>query len=315
MNHGISIIVPLYNKEHTIERSLESVFSQNDSRYEVIVVDDGSTDNSYQFVTEKYGSRIRFISQSNGGPSAARNSGAQHAKMKYLLFLDADDELTPDCVGIHLRAFQNYPIASLCITSHQVMDQGKLVSENLVDSSELVLEGEFGCVQGFHPAFVFGRHLPCLSVEKSVFALVNGFDERLRCWEVTDFMFRINLLNKYVAFTNKITIIKNEDLVNSQFTRERKNVRYIEIVSRKMLDRIDDVPVEYRAQTLEPVKRMLKALFSLREFDVCRDIGKQACHHFRTYGVKAGVCLLIRIPVGILQALVRFRGGIDISQS
>lgn len=88
-----SIIVPVYNSSHTLERCLESVLSQDFNDYEVICVDDGSSDSSW-IVLEDYvsrDSRIRCFAQSNSGPSVARNRGLQEALGKYVLFLDSDD--------------------------------------------------------------------------------------------------------------------------------------------------------------------------------------------------------------------------------
>lgn len=89
----ISVIIPLYNKERIIERSLHSVLSQNYDDFEVIVVNDGSTDESAEIVKSINDSRITLIEQENGGPSKARNTGVRNAKGGWILFLDADDEL------------------------------------------------------------------------------------------------------------------------------------------------------------------------------------------------------------------------------
>lgn len=88
----ISVIIPLYNKGKLIERALDSVFSQTYQDFEVIVVDDGSTDGSADFVRAYQDCRLTLISQDNSGPGAARNHGVQKSRGEYLAFLDADDE-------------------------------------------------------------------------------------------------------------------------------------------------------------------------------------------------------------------------------
>lgn len=90
----ISVIIPLYNKEAIIERTLKSVLSQDYDDFEVVIVNDGSTDNSAMIVRSFHDKRIRFYTQENGGPSKARNAGVKHAKGDWIVFLDADDELT-----------------------------------------------------------------------------------------------------------------------------------------------------------------------------------------------------------------------------
>lgn len=91
----ISVIIPLYNKEPIIEQSLQSVLSQDYDDFEVIVVNDGSTDRGVEIVKSIKDSRITLIEQENGGPSKARNTGVKNAKGEWILFLDADDELLP----------------------------------------------------------------------------------------------------------------------------------------------------------------------------------------------------------------------------
>lgn len=87
----ISIIIPLYNKEGTIIRTLSSILSQEYDDYEVIIVDDGSTDNGLEIVKSLQSEKIIIICQTNKGPSAARNSGVRHAKGEWIVFMDADD--------------------------------------------------------------------------------------------------------------------------------------------------------------------------------------------------------------------------------
>ncbi|VGO21669.1 glycosyltransferase family A protein [Pontiella sulfatireligans] len=85
-----SVIIPVYNRAQLIDNTLQSVFQQSFRDYEIIVVDDGSTDNSRD-VLQTYAGRIVVLSQPNSGPGAARNLGVQRAQGKYLAFLDSDD--------------------------------------------------------------------------------------------------------------------------------------------------------------------------------------------------------------------------------
>lgn len=89
----ISVVIPLYNKEPIIEKSLRSVLSQDCDDFEVVVVNDGSTDKSVEIVKSINDSRVTLIEQENGGPSKARNTGVRHAKGDWILLLDADDVL------------------------------------------------------------------------------------------------------------------------------------------------------------------------------------------------------------------------------
>ena len=98
----ISVVIPLYNKESSIKDTLHSVLSQNFNDFEVVIVNDGSTDNSVSRVeeyTKKY-FNIRLINRLNGGLSAARNTGLKEAKGEYVWFIDSDDWIEKNCLSI-----------------------------------------------------------------------------------------------------------------------------------------------------------------------------------------------------------------------
>ncbi|NBU82584.1 MAG: glycosyltransferase family 2 protein, partial [Flavobacteriaceae bacterium] len=86
-----TIVIPSYNRAHIVGRAIESVLNQSYSDFEIIVVDDGSTDNTKEVVCQFLDSRINYFFQENSGVSAARNTGSKLAKGDYLVFLDSDD--------------------------------------------------------------------------------------------------------------------------------------------------------------------------------------------------------------------------------
>jgi glycosyltransferase involved in cell wall biosynthesis len=85
-----SVVIPTFNRSHLLQATLESVFAQTFSDYEVIVVDDGSTDDTQEMM-KSYGERVQFFRQENAGPGAARNLGISRAGGEYVAFLDSDD--------------------------------------------------------------------------------------------------------------------------------------------------------------------------------------------------------------------------------
>jgi glycosyltransferase involved in cell wall biosynthesis len=115
---AISVVIPLYNKEKYLRRAVESVLSQGAAVREVIVVDDGSTDNGPAQLESLGDSRVRLIRQPNGGVSAARNAGIEAATGEYVAFLDADDAWLPGFVDELLALMQQFPQASLHATSY-----------------------------------------------------------------------------------------------------------------------------------------------------------------------------------------------------
>ena len=95
-----SVIIPAYNSDKTLARAIDSVLAQTWPAYEIIVVDDGSTD-ATATVAAGYGNKVRYLRQDNAGVSAARNQGAQIASGDWLAFLDADDWYYPDRLKLH----------------------------------------------------------------------------------------------------------------------------------------------------------------------------------------------------------------------
>lgn len=102
-----SVIIPTYNRSELLRATLDSVFEQTFTDYEVIVVDDGSTDRTAQMVAG-YGGKVRFLQQQNCGPGAARNLGAKHSKGEYLAFLDSDDLWFPWTLEIYQKLIVRY---------------------------------------------------------------------------------------------------------------------------------------------------------------------------------------------------------------
>ena len=107
----ISIVIPLFNKEAYIRRSIDLGFAQTFADFEVIVVDDGSTDDSADIVRRYSDPRIRLIRQENAGVSAARNRGIAAATTPFVALLDADDEWRPGFLEKVSHALSCYPDA------------------------------------------------------------------------------------------------------------------------------------------------------------------------------------------------------------
>lgn len=118
----ISVIIPLYNKEKYIVCALQSVLNQTFGDFEIVVVNDGSTDNSVAEVGKIKDSRIRLIHQKNAGVSAARNRGIEVAKGDLIAFLDADDEWKPEYLSTQYRLYQTYLECNIFACSYESCD-------------------------------------------------------------------------------------------------------------------------------------------------------------------------------------------------
>src|SRR5215212_9338337 len=107
----VSVIIPCYNQAHFLGEAIESVLSQSYKNFEIIVVDDGSSDNTSE-VASSY-EEVRLVRQENRGLSAARNAGITHSEGEYLVFLDADDRLLPKALEAGLECFEAHPECAL----------------------------------------------------------------------------------------------------------------------------------------------------------------------------------------------------------
>ena len=117
-NIKYSIVIPLYNKAEHIKRAIDSVLSQTINNYELIIVNDGSSDGGENHVKKYNDSRIKLINQKNQGVSVARNKGILESKGNYIAFLDADDEWLPDFLETVNLLINTYPTASAYSTSY-----------------------------------------------------------------------------------------------------------------------------------------------------------------------------------------------------
>lgn len=121
----ISIIIPTFNRGYIVTRAIDSALSQTHRDFEIIVVDDGSTDNTRE-VLEPYKDRIRYFYQENKGVARARNKGIQEAKGEYIAFLDSDDYWLPEKLELQTEFLRSHPDVSMVYSRHwKELDRGK----------------------------------------------------------------------------------------------------------------------------------------------------------------------------------------------
>lgn len=134
----VSIIIPAYNRRNLISGTLKSVYQQSYKNYEVIVVDDGSTDNTHE-VLEEYTKRDNFIYhyQNNQGRSVARNTGLAKASGEFIMFLDSDDYLEPDAIETLVNLSEEYPLVNIFAASY------RLIEEDILGNKREIYKREF----------------------------------------------------------------------------------------------------------------------------------------------------------------------------
>lgn len=108
MMTDVTVIIPTYNRATLVTRAIESVLGQTLRVHEVVVVDDGSTDDTAKRL-QAFGTDIRIITQTNAGPSAARNRGLEAATGSFICFLDSDDQWLPNKIELQLQQFRDFP--------------------------------------------------------------------------------------------------------------------------------------------------------------------------------------------------------------
>lgn len=125
-----SVVIPLYNKEVSIQTTIQSVLEQTHQDFEIIVIDDGSTDNSAKRVKEIPDSRIKLIQQKNQGVSAARNKGIQEAKYEWIALLDGDDLWKPNHLEENLKMMHKFPDEKVYVTSFKYSNNQTMYKHN-----------------------------------------------------------------------------------------------------------------------------------------------------------------------------------------
>lgn len=210
-----SIVIPLYNKENEIQHTLNSVLQQNFSDFEVLVINDGSTDNSGQKVLAFSDKRIKYLKTENGGVSKARNKGIALATSPLIAFLDADDIWLPGHLQDLNDLYENFPQAGLLIKNYTfVYADNHQISPVFNGINN---ENFRGIVQDFFYASLNYRMAwtSAVAVQKDVFTKVGVFDEQitLGAGEDTDMWTRI-ALHYPVAFDSRVSALYKLDASN-----------------------------------------------------------------------------------------------------
>ena len=130
----ISIVIPLYNKEKQIQKTLKSVLLQTYQDFEIVIVNDGSTDSSVQHVLEVKDKRIRLFHQENAGVSAARNKGIKKSKGDLIAFLDADDEWDPEYLQTQINLIQKYPQCHEYACNYVIKDMQGSITKTIINN-------------------------------------------------------------------------------------------------------------------------------------------------------------------------------------
>lgn len=179
----ISVVIPLYNKEKQIRKTLQSVLDQTYQKFEIVVINDGSTDNSAEEVKRNKDPRIRLINQQNAGVSAARNRGIEEAKYELIAFLDADDEWKPKYLQTQYNLYAKYPQCGMYATSY--INKTVSGNEDAIILNRLPFKDE-GILSNYFEVAAYSHPPICsisVMIKKNLLKAVNGFPTHIKSGE------------------------------------------------------------------------------------------------------------------------------------
>lgn len=254
----ISVVIPLYNKEEYIYETIQRVLSQTFQQFEIVVVNDGSTDKSVDILRSIDDRRIRLIEKENGGVSSARNRGIKEAKFDYIAFLDADDEWLPNHLEEINRLIQQYgDTAAVFVTNFaRRYPNGDIISnrtpEELTDG---IVDNYFRIVN--KKALI---HTSCVCITKGSLIATRMFDERISRGEDMDLWMRISKIYK-IAYSKEVTEIYLQNAKNNskrRFDVAKSSVFYLTF---------SDISDNYERQIKRKLLYRKYASLLLKEFD------------------------------------------------
>jgi glycosyltransferase involved in cell wall biosynthesis len=215
----ITVIIPVYNRPGFVKEAIQSVLDQTYSNVEIIVVNDGSTDDT-PLVLQSFGDKIRIIHQENRGVSAARNTGIKNSKSKWIAFLDSDDIWLPEKLHLQIQFFENHPDARICQTEEIWIKDGKRLYPKKKHKKK--------------SGMIFKNCLPlcivspsAVMIHREMFDLVGVFDESLPACEDYDLWLRISCQYP-IYLLDKPLIIKrggHDDQLSQAIRLDRFRIR------------------------------------------------------------------------------------------
>lgn len=232
---AVSVIIPAYNRVHCVAAAVESVFAQTFTDFEIIAVDDGSSDGTHD-VLKSFGDRIRLIRQENHGVSSARNTGVRAARGKWVAFLDSDDRWHADKLERQMAVLEKYN-ARLCFT-RAVSDHGEIFPDIEFISATLREPNLFYVENAVDSVCVSPRHplIPTMVADKALLERVGLFDESFPLAEDAELIFRLSFLSGFLYVDQPfVTVFEYSEnsltYSNRLISQARRNQSYLRLLS------------------------------------------------------------------------------------
>lgn len=259
MNPTVSVIIPSYNHAHFLPFSVESVLRQTFADYEIVIVDDGSTDNSQQVVAQYSDSRIRYIFQKNKGLAGARNTGIREARGEYLAFLDADDLFAETKLEVQVGWLRDHPSAGLVAGGWNLIDDKGHILEVYHPGPDFPDMSLKGWLRDCHVCPV------SLLVRRDWVVKIGGFDETLRQVEDWDMWLRLAYAGCPMGWVDEI--VCSYRLSAGQMTKNAAVQKYSSV---QMMDKFycqTDLPLDVQKMRADLYTRVY-LIGAGREFGV-----------------------------------------------
>lgn len=274
---NISVIIPAYNCEKTISKSINSIITQSLKVYEIIIVDDGSTDNTYNYVSQMF-PEVKLYKQENKGPASARNLGISVANGNWISFLDSDDTLNNDAIDNYCKLVDNNPNLSWISGAYikEFYDKNILISYEGKELKNNIIKNIFNAYDDFKYNVKNELITTCsVLIKKNVFDKVGKFNEQLLFGEDLDLWFRISLCFPEIGYTKTPIFKYNKvDYTPSNFSYRNNELARIE-KSWASLNLFDDARKKDAAKILNIwLYRELKCIVRFREFSKIHYISK-----------------------------------------
>jgi glycosyltransferase involved in cell wall biosynthesis len=197
-NPLVSIILPLYNKRSYVRRAVQSIQDQTYGNWELIVVNDGSSDGSENEVPTS-DKRIRLFHQKNSGPGAARNRGIREAQGQLVTFLDADDHYYPQKLEKETGLLAGTSEADWMLSAKHYKINNEIRLQKICDINGKEISKSPIVIKDAVQQLSINWHINCLCIKRNLLSLLKGFRESMRCYEVTDFFYRCALIRPTVV--------------------------------------------------------------------------------------------------------------------
>ena len=209
--------MPLYNKRNFVRRAVESVSDQTYPNWELIVVDDGSSDGSVEQIPQS-NNKIKILSQENAGPAAARNLGIKHSDGQLISFIDADNYYYPNKLKTEIEMLtDNSQINWMVSTYHyKKKDHNSLFQFTDIKGNRFIANESAIVTDLLTRLEISNWHIEGLCIKKDLLNRVGRFNENLRCYEITEFLIRCALKQPTVLCYCK-PLFCVEDTPNSAF--------------------------------------------------------------------------------------------------